>query len=69
MRFRDLRGWKEAVTRARQLWPNIPEWAFERAGEREAEVRTYEQAEWFSLHPATAAELAIRESARDEPSR
>jgi hypothetical protein len=66
MRVRDLRGWCEAVERARQLWPEIPSWAFELAAEQEAEVRTYEQAEWFSLHPSTAAELAIRARAKRE---
>jgi hypothetical protein len=60
VRISDLRGWNEAVERARQLWPDIPGWAFELAGEQEAEIRTYEQAEWFSVHPVIAAEHAVR---------
>lgn len=60
MRVGDMRGWSEAVARARQLWPEIPVWAFALAAEQQAEIRTYEQAEWFSVHPSTAAEQAIR---------
>ncbi|HKQ67833.1 MAG TPA: hypothetical protein VJT73_00770 [Polyangiaceae bacterium] len=59
----ELPGWREAVERARELWPSIPAWAFERAAELEAEARTHEQAERFALHPATAAELAVRAGA------
>jgi hypothetical protein len=62
----ELRGWTEAVARARQLWPEIPTWAFDLAGEQEAAIRTYEQAEWFSLHPSTVADLAVRARARRE---
>jgi hypothetical protein len=49
-----------------ELWPEIPAWAFDLAAEQEAEIRTYEQAEWFSLHPSTAADLAVRARARRE---
>jgi hypothetical protein len=66
MRVRELRGWSEAVQRAKELWPAIPAWAFDLAAEQEAEIRTYEQAEWFSLHPSTAADLAVRACARRE---
>jgi hypothetical protein len=66
VKVKELRGWSEAVQRARQLWPQIPAWAFELAAEQEAELRTYEQAEWFSLHPSTAADLAVRTRARRE---
>jgi hypothetical protein len=55
------------VLRARELWPQIPIEAFNAAGQLEAEVRTYEQAEWFTMHPATAADLAVR--AWNRPSR
>jgi hypothetical protein len=66
VKIKELRGWYEAVDRARQLWPEIPRWAFDLAAEQEAELRTYEQAEWFSLHPSTAADLAVRARARRE---
>jgi hypothetical protein len=66
VRVRELRGWVEAVQRAKELWPEIPGWAFDLAAEQEAELRTYEQAEWFSLHPSTAADLAVRARARRE---
>jgi len=67
VRVGELRGWREAVARARELWPEIPPEAFTVAAELDAEVRTYEQAEWFTMHPATAAELAVR--AWNAPSR
>jgi hypothetical protein len=60
MRIGDLRGWAEAVARARELWPEIPAWAYDFAAEQDAEIRTYEQAEWFSIHPVIAAEHAVR---------
>jgi hypothetical protein len=66
VKVKELRGWSEAVARARQLWPDIPTWAFDLAAEQDAEIRTYEQAEWFSLHPSTAADLAVRARARRE---
>ena len=55
-----MRGWAEAVARARELWPDIPAWAFEIAAETEAPANTYGEAEWFSVHPSTAAEHAVR---------
>jgi hypothetical protein len=67
VRVGDLRGWREAVLRARELWPEIPEEAFIRASELPAEARTYEQAEWFTMHPVTAAELAVRALASVQP--
>jgi hypothetical protein len=55
-----MRGWAEAVARAREIWPEIPAWAYEIAAETEAPANTYGEAEWFSVHPATAAEQAVR---------
>jgi len=60
VRIGDLRGWPEAVERARVLWPEIPAWAFEVAAHQEAAIRTYEESTWFSVHPAVAAEHAVR---------
>jgi hypothetical protein len=55
-----MRGWAEAVQRAHELWPDIPGWAFEIAAETEAPANTYAEAEWFLVHPSTAAEHAVR---------
>jgi hypothetical protein len=60
MRVGDLRGWAEAVARARELYPEIPSWAFDLAADEPAEIRTYETSEWFSVHPTTAGEIATR---------
>ena len=62
MRVGDMRGWAEAVVRARELWPDIPAWAFEIAAEIDAPIATYAEAEWFLVHPSTAAEHAVREA-------
>jgi hypothetical protein len=67
VRVKELRGWREAVLRARELWPAIPAAAYEAAGQLDAEIRTYEQAEWFTMHPATAAELAVRVWSQKRP--
>ncbi len=63
MRVGELRGWSQAVERARSLWPEIPMWAFDWAAQEKAAVRTYEEAEWFSVHPIVAAEHAVRAAA------
>jgi hypothetical protein len=60
MRMRELRGWEAAVQRAAELWPEIPLWAFQLAAEEEAPIRTYEESEWFTVHPAVAADHAVR---------
>jgi len=60
MRMRDLRGWETAVTRARELWPEIPGWAFELAADDEPPMGTYQESEWFSVHPSAAADVAVR---------
>ncbi len=44
MRVGELRGWSQAVERARSLWPEIPMWAFDWAAQEKAAVRTYEEA-------------------------
>ncbi|HEX9295835.1 MAG TPA: hypothetical protein VF881_08365 [Polyangiaceae bacterium] len=38
-------------------------WAFDWAAQEKAAVRTYEEAEWFSVHPIVAAEHAVRAAA------
>ena len=60
MRYGQIRGWGAAVERARELWPDIPEWAFLEAGNVEAPEATCYEAEWFSVHPTTAGDVAVR---------
>jgi hypothetical protein len=60
MRLGDLAGWAAAVVRAKERWPEIPGWAYDLAAEEDTGERTYEEAAWFSVHPVTAAEAAVR---------
>lgn len=60
MLMREVNGWADAVNRASQLWPQIPAWAIERAGEEEMPEGTYYTASWFSLHPRRLGEAAAR---------
>jgi hypothetical protein len=60
MRLGNLRGWAAAVARAKELWPEIPDWAYSVAAKHDTGPRTYEEADWFSVHPITVAETAVR---------
>ncbi len=60
MKMASFRGWVEATERARRLWPEIPAWAFEAAGNLEAEREVWDEADWLMAHPAAIAERAMR---------
>jgi hypothetical protein len=60
MKIGAFHGWALAAERARELWPEIPSWAFEMAGEQEAGVDAWDQADWLIAHPAAIAERAMR---------
>ena len=59
MKVGGFRGWDEATERARKLWPDIPSWAFEAAGEQDAR-EVWDEADWLMAHPAAIAERAMR---------
>lgn len=60
MLMREVNGWADAVNRATQLWPQLPLWAIQKAGDEEMPLGTYFEAEWYSLHVRTLGLAAAR---------
>lgn len=74
MRNDALRGWPEAVRRAREKWPQIPGWAYDLAGAEAADEDLETRADGYPLDAEAVGELAVRAACqhgwdpeRDEP--
>jgi hypothetical protein len=58
MRYGDVPNWTVTVRRAQELWPRIPEWAFEMVGQKQVPAGA-DVATLLPIDPEWIADLAV----------